>query len=62
MKAIKLALVKQVTKWQFNCLHNKVFPCVLFEIMFKITENESIDYFINIHNEKYHSECFRILC
>ena len=61
MKAVKLALVEQVTKCQFNCLHRKILLCVLFEIIFKITENESIDYFINNSKEKYHSECFRIL-
>ena len=55
MKAIKLALGDLFNKGQFNCLHSKIFPCVIFEIMFPITESESIDYFINIHNEKYHS-------
>ena len=42
MKAIKLALGDLFNKGQFNCLHSKIFPCVIFEIMFPITESESI--------------------
>ena len=52
MEVIKLSTVKQVTKWQFNCPYSKFFLCVMFEIMFKITEKRFCWYSVCRHKGK----------